>query len=411
VQVVLTAGCNLSCAYCFENARSGGRMDWDVFRPTLDLALASSRPRVEVLFYGGEPLLEFPAIRRGVEYVRRSPRGRKISFGISTNGLLLDREASAFFERHEVGLQLSFDGVPPAQDVRGVGTFGALDALLKRLAREQPRWFRESVSVAATLTPGTVPYLAESVRYFHRRQVATVDVAPVLGWDAEWRVDDIEDLDRQFSRVFDASLRHYHRTGDVPLRLFRKSTPVRRGRRGGLFCAAATGEILAVDVDGGVFGCVALAESYRKFPAGLLPKRLRRIRLGNLRGAAFEWRLRSHPAASAATGLFRPKVSKLSSYGRCMDCRHVDDCLMCPEATATLAGNDDSSRNPDFLCAFYKVALAWRERFPNPPDVRDILLGRAPVPPWIRRVVGPAAARLAPSGKRPGARSSGVVGP
>ena len=400
VQVVLTAACNLACAYCFESAKARRRMGWGLLRRALDLALTAPRGSAEILFYGGEPLLERALLERGIEFVRRSPRGRRAALAVTTNGLLLDRSASAFLERHDVALQLSFDGIPPAQDLRGPGTFRELDSLLVRLAREQPRWFRNRVSIAMTLTPVTIPYLVESVRYFVRRGVTNVDISPVLGWEQAWRVGDIDALDRAFSRLFAYSVRRFRRTGEVPVRLFRRGVRLARRARDGPPCAAASGKMFAVDVDGKVYGCVGLAESYQEQVEGPLQEQMRAMRLGDLRDRSFQRRLRAHPTAAASASLFGPRAERYTSYGRCADCRHVEECVMCPVAAATLPGNDDPRRNLDFPCAFCKVALGWRERFPRPPGVEEVLFGRASVPTWLRHVVGPAANVLrSPTGK------------
>src|SRR5262245_50046688 len=58
VEVVLTASCNLSCGYCYQNDKKARRMDWDVLRAAADLVLSSNRSQVGMLFIGGEPLLE-----------------------------------------------------------------------------------------------------------------------------------------------------------------------------------------------------------------------------------------------------------------------------------------------------------------------------------------------------------------
>src|SRR5579859_4020633 len=98
LEIILTAACNLRCAYCYQNDKQSRRMTWDVLLPALDLILGSRRDRVRLLFIGGEPLLEMPLIRRAVEHTRQKRRrGQRISFNISTNGLLVDDDIIAFF--------------------------------------------------------------------------------------------------------------------------------------------------------------------------------------------------------------------------------------------------------------------------------------------------------------------------
>jgi len=153
--------------------------------------VGSENPRVEVLFLGGEPLLEFPLIRRAVEHVRatRAP-GKTVSFSIVTNGTLLGRGEAEFLAAHDFETHLSFDGVPAAQALRGPRTFPVLDALVDRLARDHPRFARERLNVALTLTPATVRHLSASIAYFLRKGVARISVSPTVTHDPDWRPDE-----------------------------------------------------------------------------------------------------------------------------------------------------------------------------------------------------------------------------
>jgi len=165
INLVLTAECNLRCGYCYQNAKKPLRMPWETLRAALDLALGSAGFEVGVYFLGGEPLLEFPAIRRAVEYLEKNrPRGRRFSYGISTNGTLWTDEICAFLIDNRFETQISFDGVPDAQKSRGEETFDVLDRLLDRLREEHPSFYRRSVRVAVTTSPETMPHLAESRR-------------------------------------------------------------------------------------------------------------------------------------------------------------------------------------------------------------------------------------------------------
>ena len=231
LEVVLTDACNLRCLYCYQNDKKPRSLSWDTLRGTLDLLLHSRRKRLEVLFLGGEPLLEFSLIRRAVDYVRVvRPRDKRVRYTLVTNGTLLGKAQARFIARHRVRVQLSFDGVPAAQDLRGRGTFEVLDHLLDRLRLEQPRLFRERLCLSLTLTSASIPYLAESIAYFLRKGVPEITLSPIVTHDSDWRNDGIEALDSQFATILDACLEHYHRCGKVPLLLFRQDGPA-QGRR------------------------------------------------------------------------------------------------------------------------------------------------------------------------------------
>src|SRR5262249_36263700 len=156
--------------------------------------------------------------REAVEYSERvRPAGKRVRLFTSTNGTLLDAERARFLAAHGVRTQISCDGVPAAQDFRGRGTFQGLGPTLRRLRAREPRFFRDRVSVAMTVHPATVSHLADSVRYFLRRGVTTIDMQPIVTHDPSWKTESIQELDRAFAKVYRLCRRHMRLTGEVPL--------------------------------------------------------------------------------------------------------------------------------------------------------------------------------------------------
>ncbi len=388
ITVILTARCNLSCTYCYQNRRQGRRMEWQTLRAAIELLLGSESPEVTLNFTGGEPLLEFPLLRRAVEYAEsRSPPGKRVCFGLSTNGTLLDDERVSFLAEHCVRTQLSFDGVAAAQDRRAQASFPVLDSWLERLQRSQPVFFGERLEVAAILTGANLTRLAASVDYFLGKGIRTLRLAPSVVHDPDWRPNRIAELDRQFARVYRSSLRFYRRTGRVPLALFRKTRTDRESRPPDeLRCAAASGEALTVDVDGQMTGCVRLAESYQSWPTVWLGERASSLRVGHLGHADLERRLAAYPAAARSIGLFDLATANHSSYRRCGDCPCRSRCLVCPISIGRAWGSLDPHQVPDLQCAFAQVALAYRDRFPGQPVGRELLLGEARPPELLQEL-------------------------
>jgi sulfatase maturation enzyme AslB (radical SAM superfamily) len=356
-------------------------MPWPVLRAAIDRLLESTEAEVSLQFTGGEPLLAFPSIRRAVSYLeRKRPDGREVSYDIVSNGTLIESRHIRFFADRRFNLQISFDGAPAAQALRGRGTFERLDRLLDRLRDQDPRLFHTRLRVAVTVAIQAVPHLADSIDYLLDKGVREIALSPAMGQALPWRPSDIDLLDRQMSRIFDASIRHYQRMGQVPLLLFRKEEAERaRSRRSRFICSAAEGGAITVDVDGQVYACGMLAESFQTFPDTPLRRRLSAMRLGDIRDPGLSGRLRALPDAAAATGIFDHKETKYSSYGRCATCRFLASCSVCPMAVARDPERADPDRLPDFLCAFNQVSLAYRKRFPRQPSPLAVLTGRVPL--------------------------------
>ncbi len=366
VAVVLTADCNLRCRYCYQDRKQPARISWSALSAGVAIYALGGKPRSTLSFLGGEPLLVFPLIARAVRYLgRRFPR-RRPRFALTTNGLLLTEPRLAFLERHRFNVQISADGVPSAQEFRAPGTFGQLNQLLDRMRARHRGYLRRHVTLASTVTASTIPWLADSFEYLLSKAPAGIAIGPAMG-HRRLTPAETKELDRQFARIFELSLEHYRATGRVPLKLFRKTSRDPKGWPGGEWaCAAASGGNLVVDVDGQVYPCALLIRSSQTVARPGLAKRLAGMAVGeisDLGGVAS--RLRGLPDAARAAGIFRPQRTKHSSDGRCATCGHAGVCFVCPMACAKNPDTDDPTRIPDFHCAFNRVALDYRRRFPR----------------------------------------------
>lgn len=386
LEVILTASCNLRCGYCYQNTKQARHMDWATLQAALDLLLGSGQPSCTVLFIGGEPLLQLPLIERAVAYVQANlPQGKRIQHVLATNGTLLDRTSLAFFAAHDFEVQVSFDGVPAAQSFRGVGTHKKLDGVFDMARRDLPGFARSKMRVAMTLHSGNVRYLAESVDYFLDKDISRILISPLTTHDAGWTPTHVDELRRQFERVFDRSVAHYHATGEVPVGLFRKTDDGDHHRPSGLsMCGVGRGEAIAVDVDGQVTGCVTFAESYQRPDNDFLRKSLESMRMGSIHDAALPERMAGFPAATRATRIFHGKEGKYSSFARCGECRYFAECSVCPTSIGHIPGSADPNRVPDAACAFNLVTLELKARFPRQARLSERLAGRAWVPALVQ---------------------------
>ena len=100
--------CNLKCKYCFaKQGDFGGKaelMPLEVGKKAIDYLIANSgnRRNLEIDFFGGEPLMNWPVVKALVKYGREveKPAGKNIRFTITTNGVLLDDEKIDFINEH-----------------------------------------------------------------------------------------------------------------------------------------------------------------------------------------------------------------------------------------------------------------------------------------------------------------------
>lgn len=116
--------CNLKCAYCFASQGNfkGDRclMTEEVGRRALEFLIENSgnRRHLEVDFFGGEPLMNFPVVKKLVHYGRELEKThqKEFRFTLTTNGLLLNDEVSDFLNEHMHNVVLSLDGRKSVND-------------------------------------------------------------------------------------------------------------------------------------------------------------------------------------------------------------------------------------------------------------------------------------------------------
>jgi sulfatase maturation enzyme AslB (radical SAM superfamily) len=373
-------------------------MDEDTMRAAVRLLLQAPGRDSRLILHGGEPLLAFPLLRRAVELAERerSPR-KRLHYETSTNGTLLDGERADFLERHRVRTQLSFDGLPAAQDRRRPGSFALLDGRLRDLRRARPSFFAECVEVAVTVTGANLPVLADSVDYLVDQGVRTIHVSPRFPPDPDWTTESHAELRRQVARVCRTSRRLFERTGHVPVSFLRDER-TRHPWTAPAMCTIGTGLSLTVDVDGDVRGCAACVASYQSFDTPGLRGWVAPLRIGDVRAPDLADRLREFRVLIRRTELFGPPAAKRCGRRRCAHCPFLADCFVCPVAIARIPGNLDPRRIPEAICAFNRVTLLHAGHFSRRPAFADELLGRVPDPPLVRELLERVGRRLAPGG-------------
>lgn len=106
--------CNMNCRYCFYRSACEGRDNGVMSRRTVDALLRKVREyrpsSLTVLFQGGEPTLAGTDFYRYFIAGVRAAVPAPTSFGLQTNGLLIDDKWADLFREHGFLIGLSLDG-------------------------------------------------------------------------------------------------------------------------------------------------------------------------------------------------------------------------------------------------------------------------------------------------------------
>lgn len=162
----VTKNCNLRCKYCvysgsyLNRSHSNERMSEKVAYDALNFFLEHSidSESVDIGFYGGEPTLEFPLIRKCIEHIEENKGSRVVQYSLTTNATLLTYEMIDFFNQYGVDVTISLDGPQHIHDtnrIMGSDGQGSFDKVMDSLKNIEDRWkqYKGKVNFNAVMSP------------------------------------------------------------------------------------------------------------------------------------------------------------------------------------------------------------------------------------------------------------------
>jgi len=270
LELNIAQDCNLRCKYCCVKQGSFGatrrRMSPEAALAAVDFLLNESKESetISFLFFGGEPLLNFPTVKSLVEYaqVEAGRRGKKAKFSLATNGTLFNQEIISFIKENEIEIQVSLDGNRETHDEmrifpNGRGSYSTISQWLPRLLAD----YTEKTILRATLTPQTADFVA-SFKYLRGWGASRVAVRHAVWTEAEFRLtdSDCERLKHSYSQLAQLYLEEALRNeiwgkGAFVRHIITLCTDHRRSR----YCQAAM-NMLGVSASGKLYPCADMAE-------------------------------------------------------------------------------------------------------------------------------------------------------
>ncbi len=264
----VNTGCNLSCTYCYKEdlatPAKGEKMDLATAVKGIDLLLreGAGRDRINVIFFGGEPLSNLPLIRQVVDYTERrcQEAGVAVDFSLTTNATLLNEQIVDYLNGHRFGISVSMDGPKLLHDRNRVtvGGKGTYDLVAKKVRMLLARYNTRAVGARVTLTKGNVDVVTIHRHLHDELGFAEVGFAPATSSDQAMFNLNEEELARVFQglktlgqRYLEAAL-HDENIGFS--NMHQLMTDLWQGTRKSLPCGAGIG-LLAVDKDGELSLC------------------------------------------------------------------------------------------------------------------------------------------------------------
>ncbi|RPI61781.1 MAG: radical SAM protein [Planctomycetaceae bacterium] len=203
--LVLTSNCNLRCTYCYAGSKRQCVMPVELARKSIGRAInsLSAGGKLELGFFGGEPLIEAGLLLELADFAREQTRqaGKSLSMQVTTNGTIDTPQAWQVMQAGDIELAISCDGVEQAHD-RHRRTLTGEGSLTKVLATLQTLLTGgKDVVVVSVVRPDTAEHLPASLEMFRRLGVKFV--SPSLDLWMQWSTQDIDALSRVMPKCAD----------------------------------------------------------------------------------------------------------------------------------------------------------------------------------------------------------------
>lgn len=184
--------CNLRCKYCFASTGDFGTgrklMPVETGKKAIDFVLENSgtRKNLELDFFGGEPLMNWEAVKEIAAYGREREKeyGKHFRFTITTNGVLMNDEMIDFINAEMSNVVLSLDGRREVNDrmrktVNGKGSYDIIVDNFKKLVDRRLEGKYKEYYIRGTFTKYNMDF-AEDALHIADLGFDQLSVEPVI---------------------------------------------------------------------------------------------------------------------------------------------------------------------------------------------------------------------------------------
>lgn len=258
--------CNLSCIYCYGgDGEYGykGLMKKDTALRAIDWLIENSYDEkdISIVFFGGEPLLNFKLIKDVVEYANYKSKlaNKNVHFSITTNGTKFNDTVNKFLNEHKFSVVISIDGTKEMQDANrpfksGKGSYYYIKSKIEKFIKSRNG---KKVTARATITKYNTNI--KEIRYELLRlgfmNISTNIVCAIKNEEYQVgknKINDIfDDLNEQAEDVF-RKIKERKHIDNLQFLIVLKHLVNKRKKY--YFCGAGR-SLMAVSISGDIYPC------------------------------------------------------------------------------------------------------------------------------------------------------------
>jgi His-Xaa-Ser system radical SAM maturase HxsB len=331
--VVATLRCNMKCTYCHASAARPGHSEYDMRPETakrvVDTIFDSPSVNLGIEFQGGEPLLNWEAVKFITEYAieQNVMIKRNLLLTLVTNMMLLDDEKIDYLINHKVGICTSLDGPEFLHNHNRGGGYRTVVRNLKKAMRKYSDAFEGyQPGALTTVTRKSLSYHKEiidtyanlNLRAIHLRAMNPVGFASSMLDDIYYTPEEFLDFyEKALDYIITLNQRGAHlieRTAWLYLmKIFAETDPNYMDLRSP--CGAGIGQI-AFNYNGDVYTC----DEGRM----LAMQGDTSFQMGNVASHSYDELINSPIVRQTCL------ASMLDGIPRCAECAYKPFCGVCP---------------------------------------------------------------------------------
>lgn len=206
----VTHNCNLKCKYCFEQEglydETEQNMSLETAKKCMDYwfeRINKDQYIYDIIFFGGEPLLNQKVIFYCVDYINNLLKDLKAipRYNITTNGTLLNDAVLKLFKDNTFIVDISIDGLKRMHEKNipfksGESTFDTIISNIKKL-----NGMVTKLSAFVCLTKEDIPYFKQSVQWLWDQGIKNVYGTLVFGKNYIYEYEDYIEYQNQISEL------------------------------------------------------------------------------------------------------------------------------------------------------------------------------------------------------------------
>lgn len=204
--------CNLRCKYCFASTGDFGKgrklMPVETGKKAIDFLLTHSgnRHNLELDFFGGEPLMNWDAVKKIVDYARSKEEeyNKKFRFTVTTNGVLLNDDNIDYINKEMKNVVLSLDGRKCVNDnmrlaINGKGSYDVIVPKFQKLVEKRLEGENKEYYARGTFTKNNLDFAQDVYHIADDLGFDQLSVEPVIADPSEPYAITEEDLPTIFA--------------------------------------------------------------------------------------------------------------------------------------------------------------------------------------------------------------------